>query len=157
MEVTFTPIPGAQGFQQSNPSVLAVASLIGSLQVFKDAGWIMPIRQRSIMLTGKLETLLKRSKFYVPPEQSSSLSDIGFTIITPSDPEARGAQLSLLFLPVGTGVMHKVHAGLKSWGVIGDERKPDVMRLAPAPLYNTTEDCERAAEYLEKTFEALKA
>ena len=49
--------------------------------------------------------------------------------------------------------MQKVLAGLKSYGVIGDERQPDVIRLAPAALYNTMEDCEAAARYLERVFE----
>lgn len=153
MGPTFSGIRGAQGFQQSNPSMLAVASLLGSLQAFDAAGMMQPLRERSIYLTGTLEKLLKKSKFYVEPEQSSSTSRKGFTIITPSDPDSRGAQLSLLFLPVGSGLMQKISDGLKSWGVIGDERKPDVIRLAPAPLYNTLEDCEKAAEYLEKIME----
>jgi kynureninase len=157
MHPTFSPTIGAQGFQQSNPSVLAVASLIGSLQVFKSAGMMEPLRRRSVQLTAKLESLLKKSKYYVSPEESFSPSAKGFTIITPSDPEARGAQLSLLFLPVGSGVMQKVIDRLKSWGVIGDERKPDVIRLAPVPLYNELEDCERAAEYVERSFDALIA
>lgn len=99
--------------------------------------------------------MLKKSEFYVPLEQSSSVSVKGFTIITPSDPESRGAQLSLLFLPVGSDVMRRVSDGFKSWGVIGDERKPDVIRLAPAPLYNNLEDCEKAVEYLQKIMEGL--
>jgi len=149
MDPTFSPIPGAQGFQQSNPAVVAVASLLGSLQTFKKAGMMGPLRERSKMLTGKLESLLRRSKFFVPPEQALRRNDPGFTIITPSDPESRGAQLSLLFLPLGTCVMDKVFAGLKEWGVIGDDRKPDVIRLAPTPLYNTEEDVEAAAKYLD--------
>lgn len=149
MGPTFTPIPGAQGFQQSNPAVITVASLLGSLQTFKKAGMMEPLRERSKMLTGKLEGLLRQSKFFVSPEQASGRNDPGFTIITPTDPESRGAQLSLLFLPRGTGVMDKVFIGLKEWGVIGDDRKPDVIRLAPAPLYNTEEDVEAGAKYLD--------
>lgn len=145
----FSPIPGAQGFQQSNPAVLTIASLLGSLQTFKKAGMMGPLRERSKMLTGKLESLLSRSKFFVPLEQASTRNDPGFTIITPTDPESRGAQLSLLFLPRGTGVMDKVFVGLKEWGVIGDDRKPDVIRLAPTPLYNTEEDVEVAAKCLD--------
>ena len=107
-----------------------------------------PLRERSKMLTGKLEALLRQSKFFVPPEQASARRHPGFTIITPTDPESRGAQLSLLFLPRGTGIMGRVFTGLKEWGVIGDSRKPDVIRLAPIPLYNTEEDVEAAAGYL---------
>jgi kynureninase len=145
----FSPIPGAQGFQQSNPAVLTIASLLGALQTFEKAGMMGPLRERSEMLTGKLESLLHQSKFFVPPEQVSTRKDPGFTIITPSDPESRGAQLSLLFLPQGTGVMDGAFTGLKEWGIIGDDRKPDVIRLAPTPLYNTEEDVEAAAKYLD--------
>src|SRR5882757_473911 len=145
----FTPIPGAQGFQQSNPAALTIASLLGSLQTFKKAGMMGPLRERSKALTGKLDSLLRQSKFFVPPEQASRTNNPGFTIITPGDPESRGAQLSLLFLPQGTGVMDRAFAGLKEWGVVGDDRKPDVIRLAPTPLYNTEEDVEAAAKYLE--------
>lgn len=149
MDPEFSPIPGAQGFQQSNPGVLTIASLLGSLQTFEKAGMMGPLRERSKMLTGKLESLLRQSNFFVPPEQALRRNDPGFTIITPTDPESRGAQLSLLFLPQGAGVMEKVFVGLKEWGVIGDDRKPDVIRLAPTPLYNTEEEVETAVRYLD--------
>ena len=153
----FSPIPGAQGFQQSNPAVLTVASLMGSLQTFKKAGMMGPLRERSKMLTGRLENLLHESRFFVPPEKALMRNEPGFTIVTPPDPESRGAQLSLLFLPQGAGVMDKVFMGLKAWGVIGDDRKPDVIRLAPAPLYNTEEDVEAAARCLEVVLESLRS
>lgn len=155
MSHEFSPIPGAQGFQQSNPAALTVVSLLGSLQTFKKAGMMGPLRERSKMLTGKLESLLRQSNFFVPPEQALAKNDPGFTIITPPDPESRGAQLSLLFLPQGTGVMDRVFTGLKEWGVIGDDRKPDVIRLAPIPLYNTEEDVEAAAKYLDVVLASL--
>jgi kynureninase len=155
MDPKFTPIPGAQGFQQSNPAILTVASLLGSLQTFKKAGMMIPLRERSKALTGKLESLLHQSKFFVPPEEASMRNDPGFTIITPSDPESRGAQLSLLFLPQGIGMMDKAFTGLKERGIIGDDRKPDVIRLAPTPLYNTEEDAEAAAKCLEDIFASL--
>ena len=145
----FSPVPGAQGFQQSNPATLTVVSLLGSLQTFKKAGMMGPLRERSKMLTGKLESLLRQSTFFVPPEQASTRKNPGFTIITPIDPESRGAQLSLLFLPQGSGVMDRVFTGLKEGGIIGDDRKPDVIRLAPTPLYNTEEDVEAAARHLD--------
>jgi kynureninase len=156
MPPTFSPIPGAQGFQQSNPHVLAVASLLGSLQIFKEAGMLARLRPLSLKLTGHLEARLKASKHFVPVEESIHADKkFGFTIITPADPEARGAQLSLVFLPIGSGAMMKVFDGLKSYGVIGDERKPDVIRLAPAPLFNTKQDCDQAADALEKVLDAL--
>ncbi|KAF9567548.1 kynureninase [Agrocybe pediades] len=165
MPPTFQPIKGAQGFQQSNPSALTVAALLGSLQVFKGAGMMGPIRERSVQLTAALENLLKKSKYFVPPTAEivvrAAKGDSGadlkrkFTIITPEDSSARGAQLSLLFLPIGSGTMQLVFDYLTEHGVIGDERQPDVIRLAPAPLYNTLKDCERAAEVLEKAFDSL--
>ncbi|KAF9246192.1 pyridoxal phosphate-dependent transferase [Melanogaster broomeanus] len=167
MPPKFSPIPGAQGYQQSNPSVLATVSLLGSLQVFKEAGMMEPLRERSVLLTGYLESLLVSSKFYVapdsvasryPPEQTSTSTQNlppAFTIITPQAPESRGAQLSLLFLPPNSGIMQKVFDSLLSRGVVGDERKPDVIRLAPAPLYSTSQDCERAASCLEEVFKSL--
>ncbi|OCB84240.1 kynureninase [Sanghuangporus baumii] len=183
MPPLFSPIRGAQGFQQSNPDVLSVAALLGSLQVFRQAGMMPALRRRSLHLTGRLMDLLMKSKWYVQPQDvrrrygaqaEASLEgkdetpkgradsdnggngkSLGFTIITPLDPEARGAQLSLGILPPGKGLMQHVSEGLKSHGVIGDERKPDVIRLSPAPLYNTIEDCEQAAQALDYVFDDL--
>ena len=181
MPPLFSPIRGAQGFQQSNPDVLSVASLLGSLQVFKKAGMMPALRKRSILLTEHLASLLVRSNWYVAPadvrgrygakaelvaggrdpeENPEKMEGLGegtktnpaFTIITPLDAEDRGAQLSLVILPPGRGMMQRVFDGLKSYGVIGDERRPDVIRLAPVPLYNTIEDCEYAVASLDKVF-----
>jgi kynureninase len=153
MPPKFSPIRGAQGFQQSNPSALTVASLYGALTVIKKAGMMQPLRERSLQLTGALEKLLRQSKYFVAPSQiSKNGTKIGFTIITPEEPSARGAQLSLLFLPLESETMRIVHDYLSRSGVIGDERQPDVIRLAPAPLYNTLKDCQHAAEVLETAF-----
>jgi len=165
MPPTFSAITGARGYQQSCPSALAIASLLGSLQLIKDVGMMPTLRDRSIKVTGYLETRLVQSKFYVPPAEvasryppgSESSSPPGFTIITPGDPESRGAQLSLLILPSGSGVMQRVAADLSSYGVIGDKREPDVIRLSPTPLYNSLQDCERAASYLDNILEALQS
>ncbi|EIW85030.1 kynureninase [Coniophora puteana RWD-64-598 SS2] len=162
MPPVFSAIPGAQGFQQSNPSALTTASLLGALQVFKSAGMMDPIRKRSLELTAYLESKLTQSKFYIPShkavrlmQDSTAQSGPSFTIITPSDPESRGAQLSLLFLPAHLKVMQRVSASLAANGVIGDKREPDVIRLAPAPLYNTIADCDRAALCLENALCSL--
>lgn len=158
MPPDFSPIPGAQGFQQSNPSVLATVSLLGSLQVFRQVGMMRPLRERSVLLTAHLEVLLRQTGFYVPPDEAAKHSANGpprFTIITPEERESRGAQLSLLFLPTMSDVMERILSYLESAGVIGDERRPDVIRLAPTPLYNTTRDCENAAEALKRAFEAI--
>ncbi|KAF8894549.1 pyridoxal phosphate-dependent transferase [Infundibulicybe gibba] len=163
MPPQFSPVRGAQGFQQSNPSVLALAALLGSLQIFKDVGMMPALRERSLKLTAALEKMLTGSRYFVPlnevgkkyQQQNSGTVRPGFTIITPSDPSARGAQLSLLFLPTGSDVMRTVFAALMKYGVVGDEREPDVIRLAPIPLYNSIKDCEDAMLYLDKVFESL--
>ncbi|KDQ33212.1 hypothetical protein PLEOSDRAFT_1060869 [Pleurotus ostreatus PC15] len=160
MPPTFQPIPGAQGFQQSNPSALTIASLLGSLQIYKSVGMMQPVRERSLKLTGALESFLKKSRYFVPLEQAikhDSQGRPGFTIITPSDPNMRGSQLSLLFLPQGSEVMRNVFKSLNSYGVIGDKREPDVIRLTPAPLYGSLKDCEEGAAWLEKAFEEQEA
>ncbi|KIK59774.1 hypothetical protein GYMLUDRAFT_168744 [Collybiopsis luxurians FD-317 M1] len=155
MPPKFSPITGAGGFQQSNPSTLTLASLLGSLQVFKKAGMMVPLRKRSIILTNHLEKLLLQSKYFVPHKDIDSRKRPGFTIITPHDSKDRGAQLSLFFLPMGSGIMQKILEILQSYGVIGDERQPDVIRLAPVHLYNDEADCEAAARYLNLAFEEI--
>ncbi|KZT67692.1 kynureninase [Daedalea quercina L-15889] len=161
MPPVFARIRGAQGFQQSNPSVLATVSVLGSLEVFGRAGGIRPLRVRSLRLTGYLEELLHASRFYVPAEQVSEFGQpaeckIGVTIITPANPDERGAQLSLLFLPIGQGVMPRVLKGLAERGVVGDSRKPDIIRLAPCPLYNSFEDVERSVQMLEEALDNVE-
>jgi kynureninase len=153
----FVPIRGAQGFQQSNPDVLSVAALLGALQTFHDAGGMKKLREYSETLTQRLWDALVRSPFYVPATEAARAEDKqrGFTIVTPADPSARGAQLSLLFFPIGTGLMQQVFDGLKAHGVIGDERKPDVIRLAPVPLYNNEGDVDRAVTALDAVLKQL--
>lgn len=162
----FSAIPGAQGFQQSNPSMLATASLIGSLQVFHEAGGIQPLRERSLRLTGYLEELLRKSKWWIPAEvvgkaeaqddQTAGEQALGFTVITPSNPTSRGSQLSLMFSPLGGVTMPKVLKGLEKRGVVGDSRRPDVIRLAPCALYNTFGDVERAAAMLDEVMASIQ-
>ncbi|KAG0648212.1 L-kynurenine hydrolase 2 [Hyphodiscus hymeniophilus] len=127
MENHFVPIPGAAGFQLSNPSVLDITSLNASLEVFKKAGGMAPLRERSLKLTAYLESVLHSSPFF----------NAGFKIITPSDPRQRGAQLSLR---LGPGLLDVVVKELEKRSVVVDERRPDVIRVAPAPLYNTFKD-----------------
>lgn len=157
MPTQFVPIPGAQGFQQSNPSVLATASLIGSLQVFKAVGGVQTLRAQSFLLTGLLEDQLKSSKFYVPVAAASDTTKPSFTIITPSEVKERGAQLSLLFLPQKSGTMQYIFAHLKAYGVITDSRQPDVIRITAVPLYNIQEDCIKAVKVLNEGFRRLVA
>ncbi|KAJ9158423.1 Kynureninase [Coniochaeta hoffmannii] len=125
----FHPVGGAAGFQMSNPSILDITSLSASLEVFRLAGGVSELRKKSLRLTAFLENLFNE----MPPEDRKL-----FRIITPSDPDQRGAQLSVM---LSNGLLHTVMEELEARGVIVDERKPDVIRVAPAPLYNTFEDC----------------
>jgi len=116
-------IGGARAFQLSNPTMLSAMCLHASLLVFKEAG-IEALRKKSVKLTGYLEDLLKhRLKGNVK-------------LLTPSDPAQRGCQLSLYFDSNIDGYMKF----LSSRGVIVDERRPNVIRVAPAPLYNSFHD-----------------
>jgi kynureninase len=118
----FHPMKGAEGWQLSNPPILALAPLRASMEIFSEAG-IERLRERSRLLTAYLEFLLR--------EKMSEK----YSIITPLDPERRGAQLSIR-VPSGRGVCDR----LISRGVIGDWREPDAYRVAPVPLYNSFRD-----------------
>ena len=131
MKKGFLPIPGADGWQLSNFPVLSGAALQASLQVFEKAG-IKKLRTKSILLTGYLEFLLLQ----IDPLENY------FKIITSKNPAERGCQLSILMKKNGRNVFDKV---IKA-GVIADWREPDVIRIAPVPLYNSFEDVFRFSE-----------
>ncbi|KAK2765171.1 Kynureninase (L-kynurenine hydrolase) [Arachnomyces sp. PD_36] len=130
MDNQFKPQPGAAGFQISNPSVMELSAVMASLSIFSQTS-MAELRKKSLQLTGYMEHLLLKYPLDAPADEKP------FTIITPSDPSERGAQLSLLLNP---GYLESVFAKLDASGVIVDERKPDVIRVAPAPLYNTFSD-----------------
>lgn len=157
MKETFDPIPSALGFRQSNPSVIDVVALKSSLEIFKKYGGIEAIRRRSLSLTNYLLTLLQGSLFYFKNLETytNSKRQIGFVIITPTEnPNYHGAQLSLLIVSnCMTNPMEKVFHYINQHGVIADERKPDVIRLAPAPLYNTFEDVYSSVQILQEALE----
>ncbi|MFL6576964.1 MAG: kynureninase [Povalibacter sp.] len=126
MPEEFIPLPGAEGWQISNPSVLAAAPLLASIELFQRAG-LQQLRAKSVALTAYLEQLL-RSRF------GHALS-----VITPLDPEARGCQLSIrLNRPAQQA--RRVYGWLEANGYICDWREPDVIRVAPVPMYNSFED-----------------
>lgn len=131
MQPQFQPTPGADGWQLSNPPILGLAPLRGSLQLFEQAG-MAALREKSLRLTGYLEQLIDR-------HLSSHIR-----ILTPRDSAQRGAQLSLQ-VAGGREAGRDLFAHLQAQGVLGDWREPDVIRISPAPLYNTFADVLRFA------------
>jgi len=130
-----TPIATADAWAVSNPSILSMTPLVAALGVFDGVG-MGAIRARSVQLTAYLERLLLGE----PGEAS-------LRVVTPSDPGARGCQLSVSV----TGDLHEIARSLRGrHGVVCDVRPPDVVRLAPAPLFCTFHDCWRAARALRE-------
>lgn len=130
----FVPIPGAEGWQLSNPPIFSLAPVRASLEVFREAGFMKPLRQKSEALTGYLEGRLL-----------SRLGEV-VEILTPRDPRARGCQLSLR-IPGGKAVFQR----LTDAGVACDWREPDVIRVAPTPLYNSFMDVARFVDILAQS------
>ncbi|HOV57503.1 MAG TPA: kynureninase [Rhodanobacteraceae bacterium] len=125
----FAPTPGAEGWQLSNPPILALAPLRVSLEIFHRAG-LGRLREKSRDLTGWLAQLIQRE-----------LGDV-LDILTPPAPERRGCQLSLRVQgPRDAGRALFEH--LAAQGIVGDWREPDVIRVAPTPLYNRYSDALR--------------
>lgn len=136
---TYQPIKTAEGWQLSNPPVLSMAAILSSLDIFDEAD-IQMLRKKSVQLTAYLEAMLLAN-------QSDLLS-----IITPSNSQERGCQLSLQ--------MHnpdkRLFQFLMERGVIADWREPDVIRIAPVPLYNTFSDCWHFVDILNEGIKHLK-
>jgi kynureninase len=130
-ERSFEPSPGAAAWQLSNPPILSMAPLAASLALFEEAT-LGKLRAKSLRLTRLLEDALVRA------------CGERIEVLTPSDPAARGAQLSVRVEPAAR---ERVAGGLRSAGVVADWRA-DVVRLAPAPLYNTFRDVVVAAQAL---------
>lgn len=122
----FKPIEGAEGWQISNPPILQMAALRASLEIFEEAG-MEALSAKSRELTGYLE-------FLIDGIESDRIS-----VITPRDPEQRGCQLSIRV----SGADRSLFEDLSSRGVFADWRQPDVIRVAPVPLYNSFEDVYR--------------
>ncbi|SEA33158.1 kynureninase [Microbulbifer marinus] len=140
MENRFQPIPTAEGWQLSNPPILSLAAIRASLDVFSEAGGMGPLRSKSEKLTAYLQFLLK--------------SEVGeyISIITPEDLEQRGCQLSL-----SCNARHlsgrQLFQRLEEHGVTCDWREPNVIRVAPVPLYNRFADVYRFVEILKAACE----
>ncbi len=136
MAPEFTPTPGAEGWQLSNPPVLALAPLLASLELVDKAGGMPALRAKSEKMTGFLEELIE-----------ARLLDT-LEIITPAEPERRGCQLSLR-VAGGRERGRELFDYLVSVGVLGDWREPDVIRISPVPLYNSFKDVYRFVEEVE--------
>ena len=139
MEPQFRAASGAAAWQISNPPILAAAPLIASLSIFLQAG-SEALRAKSVALTGFLEELLRP----LAPEVQ---------ILTPREPERRGGQLSLR-LAAGEHRGKQVFDALGARGIVCDWRSPDIIRVAPVPLYNRFEDVWRFACALRDTLQA---
>jgi kynureninase len=129
MRHEFVPRVGADGWQVSNPPVFSMAPLRASLELFDRAG-LAQLRVKSESLTGYLEALLL------------AIPGSPITLLTPSDPAGRGCQLSLQI----PGRGRWLHDALRARGIVTDYREPDVVRMAPVPLYNTYHQVWRTAQ-----------
>ena len=141
MEPLFRPAVGIAAWQISNPPILAAAPLIASLALFQEAR-IERLRAKSIELTGLLEFLLERLR-----------PDAEF--ITPLEVDARGCQISIRITGSPTRG-RRVFDRLGERGVVCDWRDPNVIRVAPVPLYNTFEDVFRFSEHLTNVLREIK-
>lgn len=141
MEPGFDPLPGAEGWQLSNAPVLGMAAHLASLEIFDAAG---------MEAIGKKRDLLTAYLWFVTEEVSKIKSPNGvLEIITPSHPKQRGAQLSILLTSHGKDCFNR----LTDLGVIADWREPNVIRVAPAPLYNRFEDVYWFGQHLFKALQ----
>ena len=144
----FIPREGADGWQLSNPPIFSMAPVKASMQIFDQVG-MEAIRAKSLKLTGYLEYLLDQrcvARASSPSAEQPRNGPEGGAIhvVTPRDPAQRGAQLSLR-LP---GIARDAEACLRRMGVVVDFREPDIIRVAPAPLYNSFHDVWRLAQAL---------
>lgn len=142
MEPGFNPMPGAEGWQLSNAPVLGMAAHLASLDLFDEVGMDALIEKRR-KLTDYLE-------FVIEAISERNKDRCEFEIITPKEQERRGAQLSIL----SHGMGKTLFDAITKEGVIADWREPNVIRIAPVPLYNSFEDVYRFGAILEKAIQA---
>jgi len=140
MEPQFTPLAGAEGWQISNPPILSLAPLAASLALFTAAGF-KRLRRKSLALTRYLEWQIGR-------ELAGRVR-----FLTPADPARRGCQVAVQFQPAPRNARTFV-ARLRSAGLVADWRRPDVLRLAPVPLYNRFRDVYAAVQAVRRTLDA---
>jgi len=144
MTLGFVPAQGAEGWQVSTSPILLLAVHKAALSLFEAAGGLSMLRKKSLLLTAYLE--------YLIGEINQKHGEELLTIITPKEPQWRGCQLSIICKRNGKLLFDH----LVKNGVIGDWREPDVIRLAPVPLYNTFSDVFSAANLLDESLVILK-
>lgn len=137
MEKGFNPMPGAEGWQLSTPALFLYATHRASLEMFEEAGW-QNIQVKSRLLNNYLWFLLE--------EVNAGSSKKIIEFITPQNEKERGCQVSMLMLERGK----EIYDGLMKQGIMVDWREPNVIRLAPAPLYNSFAEVWRFADALRR-------
>jgi kynureninase len=134
MEDRFTPQRGAAGWQLSNAPIFSMAALLASLEIFEEAGMVR-LREKAMLQTAYLLRLV------------DEIGHGAFRVITPREPQARGCQISLR----APGDAKRLRDLLQARGVVSDFRPPDVVRVAPVPLYNSFVDVWRFAQVLKES------
>ncbi len=141
MEPGFKPMQGAEGWQLSNAPVLGMAAHLASVEIFEEAG-MDRIGEKRDLMTAFLE-------FVIDDISERNKDRVSFELITPRDKTKRGAQLSIMAKGQGKALFD----ALSAEGVVADWREPNVIRVAPAPLYNSFEDCYWFGQLLEKAIQ----
>lgn len=141
MEPGFKPMQGAEGWQLSNAPVLGMAAHLASVEIFDEAG-MDRIGEKRDLMTAFLE-------FVIDEISERNKDRVSFELITPRDKTKRGAQLSIMAKGQGKALFD----ALSAEGVLADWREPNVIRIAPAPLYNSFEDCYWFGQLLEKAIQ----
>ena len=151
MEFAFKPAQGARGFAQSNVCLFGPACMLASLNVFAAAGGVQGLAERRQVLTGSLAFQLMASPYYKQVFHIMTDVNNGKQGMLALDRGLdHGSQISIKFTSTDPEFMPKVVERLTKKGIIGDERKPNVLRLAPSPLYNTEKEVDYAAKTLNE-------
>jgi len=142
MQKGFIPVHTAEGWQLSTPSMLLYASHLAALEIFEEAG-MKNILLKSALMSGYL--------FYLLNEVRKQAGKDKLKIITPENPLQHGSQVSMMIRTNGRAVFESLGAS----GIFADWREPDVIRIAPVPLYNSFEELFRFSEALSKAFRSV--
>ncbi|XP_035217697.1 kynureninase-like, partial [Stegodyphus dumicola] len=143
----FIPADGADRFKISNPSPFLSAMVLVNLEVFREAG-IERLQEKQKLLTGYLEYLLKK---HFPPSNGIESGKPHIQVITPSNPKRRGCQISIM----SSRPITEIDERLKAKGIVCDMRKPSVLRVTPAPLYNSFTEVYKFVHILEEVVDEI--